>query len=395
MYYSKERKITAIIPTYNSEKFIEETIYSILNQTKPLNEIIVVDDNSKDNTINIIKKFIRNYSQIKLHKLKCNQGSSQVRNIGMKIANNDWVLFMDHDDIAEPELLEKECQRLIELNNQNEEEFVLVHSAYQQIDEKGDLFANIHSWKQAEPKEILGYQFVRNRIISNSGVLLNKKLALEIGGYDLDLHYSQDWDLWLRLCQLGGFGYVDEPLVKLRRHSQNTSRKVEDFLNDEQVILNKYSINFIEEAINKRNLSDEINKIDFVSVLFRLNQLERAYQVIQEVINMAPNLTSGYFFLGLYFLKRSNLNQARQAFEKAIKLASENAAAINNLGCIMLLQNENKKAKILFEKSINILPNYIDANHNLEISIENKKINREELKFTWRELRSTLLNYSK
>ncbi|TDX58925.1 glycosyltransferase family 2 protein [Orenia marismortui] len=386
--------ITAIVPTYNSEDFIEETIYSILNQSKALDEIIIIDDNSKDNTIKILDEIKETNDNIKIHRLEKNYGSSQARNIGIKLAKNDWIMLMDHDDIAEPELLDKECQRLIELNKQNKEDFILVHSAYQQMDEKGNKLPGIHSWKQVEPYEILGYEFVRNRIISNSGVLLNKQVALEVGGYDSELKYSQDWDLWIKLCQRGAFAYVDEPLVRLRRHEKNTSRKVEDFLKDEKRILNKYSINFIEEAINKRDLDDEVNKIDFVSVLFRINRLDKAFEIIQEVIDIAPKLSSGHFFLGLYFIKIRELNKSSESFTESIRLTPKNAAAINNLGCIMLLRNKKEYAEELFNKALDILNNYMDAKYNLDILLEKRDVSIEDLKFTWRELRSVLLNYS-
>lgn len=387
-------KVTAIIPTYNSQSYIKETICSLLNQTLQLDEIIIIDDNSSDKTIGIIQEIKRTNDYIRIHQLEQNLGSSEARNIGMNLARNPWVLMMDHDDIAEKNLLEKQYKRLCELRQRSEYNWVLIHSAYSQINEDGNFIPGIHRWKQVKPYEILGYEFVRNRIISNSGVLLNKEKALKVGGYDTNLVYSQDWDLWLRLCNEGGLGYIDEPLVRIRRHSNNTSKEINNFLSDEKKILKKYNIEFIERAIEQRNLSDEVNKIDFISVLFKLNCYERSLAKIEAVIEKNPSLPSGHFLKGIYYIRMKKYLTAKESFETVLNLQSGNAAALNNLACINIIQANINKAQLFLQEALELMPNYMDATHNLQAIRKKTNLNIKDLKFTWRELRPVLLNYS-
>lgn len=393
--WCEQPKVSAIVPTYNSSPFIIETLESLLDQTLPLFEIIIVDDKSSDNTRQLIKAFFdKQKKQFRLHTLKHNSGSSVARNVGLKLASTNWVILMDHDDIAEPNLLEQEWARLTELEREKPGEWVLVHSAYRQISGDGRKISDILRWRQVRPEETLGYTLIRNRIISNSGVLLNRKIALSVGGYDPLLKYSQDWDLWLRLAQVGGFGYCDEPLVRIRRHQQNTSNHIQGFHEDERKILNKYSISFMEEAINRRHLSWEVNQTDFVSLLYRLDLWEEGYRIICNVLQKSPPLPATNFLLSLYYIKKCDWENALLALEQTLKLAPGHGAALNNLGVIYAINNDPKKAKKLFQSALKHFPGYLDATHNLECLNSDSKSSCRDYKFTWRELRPVLLSYS-
>ena len=94
-------KISVICPTYNSENFVEKTLKSVINQTYLPQEIILIDDGSSDNTIQILEEFKKEYQnmfQIQIIKSKHN-GPGKARNIGIENANNEWLAFLDSDDI--------------------------------------------------------------------------------------------------------------------------------------------------------------------------------------------------------------------------------------------------------------------------------------------------------
>ncbi len=391
----EQPKVSAIIPTYNSSCFIIETLESLLTQTLPLSEIIIVDDKSTDETCQLIQNFSNKYKKrIHLYTLSQNSGSSIARNIGLKLAQTSWVLLMDHDDIAEPNLLEQEWKRLMELEKEKPGGWVLVHSAYNQISEDGKIISSSLRWRQVEPEEVMGYELIRNRIISNSGVLLNRETALRVGGYDPLLKYSQDWDLWLRLAQVGGFGYSDEPLVRIRRHQRNTSNNIRDFHEDERKILKKYPISFMEEAINRRHLPREVNQTDFASLLYRLDLWEEGHRIICNVIHKNPELPTANFVSSLYYIKKCDWEKALLALKQTVKLAPEHGAALNNLGVIYAINNDIKKAEELFRTALKHFPGYLDATHNLSCLDSDTKSSCKGFKFTWRELRSVLLTYS-
>ncbi len=100
------KKITAIIPTYNSAKYITEAIDSVLNQTYANIEIIVVDDGSTDNTENILSNYV-NKNKI-IYVKKKNGGPGSARNLGIKLANGEYIAFLDADDMWEKNKIEKQ-----------------------------------------------------------------------------------------------------------------------------------------------------------------------------------------------------------------------------------------------------------------------------------------------
>ena len=95
------KKLTIIIPTYNSQQYIEKCIVSIINQTYTNLEIIIIDDNSKDRTYDICKKIQKKDTRIKLMKNSENKGVSTTRNKGISISTGEYITFVDADDYIE------------------------------------------------------------------------------------------------------------------------------------------------------------------------------------------------------------------------------------------------------------------------------------------------------
>ncbi|MBN1044499.1 glycosyltransferase family 2 protein, partial [Clostridium botulinum] len=268
--------ISVIIPCYNCEKFIEKTVNSILNQTIKVKEIILINDNSLDNTLEILKDIKKNNDKIiKIFNFTKNNGPSFSRNFGVKKAVSDYVLFMDSDDIASKYLIEKSISQFIDMSKRDN--YVLSYTSYFQIDEDDNIVNNIVKSIEVQPKEILGYEFLRNYVIT-SGVLISKENFYRAGKFNEKITYSEDWDLWIRVAMLGGFIYIDEPLIKVRRRKESLSSNVKNMRDGEIVVLKQYDLAFIEEAIHKRNLPNYINHCDFVSILFRMNQWEKGFE---------------------------------------------------------------------------------------------------------------------
>lgn len=396
MHSIVNKKISVIIPVYNAEAFIEKTLKSIIEQSHKPDEIIVIDDCSRDDTFEILNKYSKLYNgYVNVYRNSSNKGISETRNIGMNYAEGDLILFMDHDDIAERNLLEKEYNRFIELSHRYNN-IVLVHSSYIQINEYGEIISGISSWKQIEPKEILGYLFVRNFILTASGVLLDKKAVLKVGGFNPQILYSQDWELWIKLAKDNMFGYVNEPLIKVRRFSKNTSNNINNFLHDEKEILMMHELGFIRQAIFQRNLPYEDNMIDYVSILARLDYWNEVFINTEKIFKVNKNFSTAYFFKGLYYIKFEIIDKAIESFEKVLYINEENGAALNNLAALFLINKDYQNVERLLRKALQIFPNYIDANYNLQLLNKNSKsLMFSDVKFTWRELRKVLLNYGK
>lgn len=390
----QEPYVSAMIPAYNAGAYIGETIQSLIRQTLSLAEVIVVDDCSSDQTCSIVNQLVSDSGgKVCLHRQLTNQGVSAARNLGVDKAKGDWILFMDADDIAEPDLVEAQYQRINQLQENWDEPVILAYSAYSQIDSAGDWIPGIHRSRQMLPEETLGYELVRNQIITTSGALVRKDAFLQTGGFDRSLKYSEDWDLWLRLAQRGGFAYVDAPLVRVRRHPANASGQIRNMLEGERAVLNRFNISLIEEAIQRRHLPGEVNKVDVISILYRLDKWEEGFQISREIINVYPEFADGHFMSGLFYLKHGNWEKAVSTFRRTLILSPDNGAAMNNLAAALGVQGAVAEATHLLEKVLSVYPNYLDARYNLNTLNATGHLARAEAKFTWRKLRPVLTEY--
>lgn len=108
--------VSIIIPVYNAEKFIEDTIKSVINQTYKNWQLIIIDDHSTDDSVNIIKNFTKNNNKIKLIKLKKNNGVAIARNKGINLAKGKYLCFLDADDLWHPEKLNKQISFMKKYN---------------------------------------------------------------------------------------------------------------------------------------------------------------------------------------------------------------------------------------------------------------------------------------
>lgn len=111
-------KISIIIPVYNVDRYIKECLISVINQTIKSKEIILIDDASTDNSLNILEEYEYEYPNlIRLIKLEENKGQSYCRNLGLDIANGEYIGFVDSDDIISPNMFEELVENAIKRNS--------------------------------------------------------------------------------------------------------------------------------------------------------------------------------------------------------------------------------------------------------------------------------------
>jgi len=180
-----EGLVSIITPMYNSERFIIETINSIILQTYPNWELLLIDDKSSDRTIEIANNFIKKYSNIKLLENEVNSGAAISRNKGINAAKGDYITFLDADDLWKPEKLEKQVA-FMKANDCD-----VSFSSYEQIDEQG---MPLNKLVQALP--ILTYKkFLKSNYIGNLTGMYNAKNLGKI--MSPNLRKRQDWLIWL------------------------------------------------------------------------------------------------------------------------------------------------------------------------------------------------------
>ena len=232
-----------ICPTFNSGKFIEKNLFSILNQTYSNFEIIYSDDGSTDNTLELIKDYKKYFfeKKIKIEVLENNhKGPGAARNFGIKKANFDWIAFIDSDDEWDKDKLKK-INQVIQMNkNYN---CISHNEIFRKKDGKEIKF----NYKKFFSHDKLVYKqlFLKN-FLSTSSVTLKKELIINAGYFDEELSNAQDYDLWLKIGDNFSLYFIDEYLGFYNERDDNiTSRSYSKKITNLIKILKK----------NKKNVS--------------------------------------------------------------------------------------------------------------------------------------------
>jgi glycosyltransferase involved in cell wall biosynthesis len=205
---------SVIIPTYNRCVSLQRALLSVQQQTLPAQEIIVVDDGSRDNTAELIS---RQFPDVRLIR-QSNRGVSSARNVGIKAARCEWLAFLDSDDLWYEKKLAMQSQALSDLP-----EYRICHS-----DEIW--FRNAKRVQQKKHHRKYGgwiyHHCLPLCVISPSAVVLQRSLFDEVGLFDESLPACEDYDLWLRICSR--FPVLFCPQVLLRKtggHNDQLSRR--------------------------------------------------------------------------------------------------------------------------------------------------------------------------
>ena len=208
---AKQPLISIIMPTYNCGKFIGGTIESIINQTYPNWELIVVDDCSKDDTEKVMRKYLKD-KRINYIKLEKNSGAAVARTESMKRAKGNYMAFLDSDDLWYPEKLEKQLKFM------QDNDYSFSCTAYEQIDEKNNKLN-----KTVYPKMKANY----NRIlldcpVGNSTVMYNVD---KLGKFEVpNIRKRNDDALWLQIIKKVQYIYgMNDVLMQYRIRANSIS----------------------------------------------------------------------------------------------------------------------------------------------------------------------------
>lgn len=177
---------------FNSEAYISETINSVINQTYSHWELLLIDDNSTDKTLESVQPFLHANSNIILIKNAKNLGAASTRNKGIEVARGDYIAFLDGDDVWKPNKLEEQLV-FMQANNCD-----VCFSSYDLMDEKGNPLN-----KTVKALPILTFnKLLRSNYIGNLTGIYNAKALGKITTYNL--RKRQDWLLWLSAIKKSG-----------------------------------------------------------------------------------------------------------------------------------------------------------------------------------------------
>lgn len=208
--------ISVVMSCYNADRWLVESIESVLNQTWKDFEFIIVDDGSTDETGRIIARYAAEDGRI-VPISKPNTGLSDSLNFGIAYARGEWVARLDADDISEQTRLARQVQVVHENPS-----IVLLGSGFSVIGENSAAKGRVFRYPS-------NHSIIVNRlsklgpVFPHSSSFYRTKVVRAVGGYRTRLQRAQDIDLWLRLSEVGEICCIDSPLVKIRKHSAQIS----------------------------------------------------------------------------------------------------------------------------------------------------------------------------
>ncbi|MBS6375844.1 MAG: glycosyltransferase family 2 protein [Clostridium sp.] len=207
-----EGLVSIITPCYNGEKYISETIKSVLKQSYTNWEMLIIDDGSKDHSAEIVNSFAIKDQRIKLIQQE-NKGSAAARNNGIRCAEGQYIALLDADDLWLPEFLEKQISYMKKKNA------ICVSCAYGRINEKSeDILSPLH------PKEIITTKdmMVMNRIGCLSGLYDTSKYGKIYLREELK-SIRDDYAYWLDIVRLEGKAYGNQEVLAKYRVLENST----------------------------------------------------------------------------------------------------------------------------------------------------------------------------
>lgn len=250
--------VSIIMPSYNTGRFIKETIESVLAQSYSLWELIIVDDCSTDNTDEVVNEFLTD-DRIRYIKNDRNSGAAVSRNRALREAKGKWIAFLDSDDLWEPEKL----QRQITFMKENGYHFS--YTNYIEIDEESKpVGKSVTGPKRISKQGMYNYCWM--------GCLTVMYDAEKIGLIQIaDIKKNNDYAMWLKVCKKAYCYLLDETLARYRKRSGSIS-------NHGYMKLIKWHYKLYREA-------DDKNPISSVALTF----MNLCFGVIKKIIYVKNN----------------------------------------------------------------------------------------------------------
>ena len=277
--------ISVLLPVFNCELYIRESLNSILQNTYTNFELIIVNDGSKDATLDIIKEY--NDERIFLYN-KINSGLIDSLNFGLKKCNHNIIMRMDGDDIITSNKIKNQFNFL------KKSKSILCGSQGFLIDSFGNKNGVVNL--PTNHDEILKSMLNLSSSFIHPSVMYYKEAVLKAGGYDKNFIHAEDFDLFLKLSLFGKLSNLNKRLIYLRKHDKNISH-----LNAKEQIKNT----IISREFYILNSIHTVNHIDYESCKLKVenNLLKKLYIKTHTSIVKMDNLNANNFTIKLIALK--------------------------------------------------------------------------------------------
>jgi len=376
--------VSCILPFFNAEKHLDASLLSISEIHYSNIELILINDGSTDQSLNVVKNFLKNSILRKNYKIinnNKNYGISYSKNVGLNNCTGEYFFFAGADDIQNYERISKPLDYL----QKNPSTDIVYFDC--------TICASTQSFKQKrkfprgmnQENSIL-YQLKRNHFWS--GLFLAKNTVNE--KFDEKISSAVDYDWYFNLFfSHRKINFIRESFLDYKIHKNNISRNLSSSLFNVRKILKKYNFDMLKSQLSKQFDSDDVN-LSFAWFEITLGRYKKAIDLLNS-IHQEFNFLESSFLLGSCYAHLKNFDVAHNYFTELVRKFPNSADCLNNLAVSKFLySNRNTEECILLcKKALELNPRYSDAHHNM-LCFQGEKY--ELLKFTTTPLRETLIH---
>jgi len=300
--------ISIIIPCYNSENFVGRALDSVFNQTYKDWEIILVNNNSTDNTLTVLESYEKKYPEIIRVFSETKKGAPAARNKGLREAKGEWIQFLDADDEILPAKLSGQI-KLAEHTNAS-----IVTSPYTRVGTRGKKHFVIP--RGLYKNDVWSALALSNMGITSSNLFKREKL-IEVGGWDEHLIASQEYDMMFRLLQRNPVvAFDDRNLTIIHFGSLESVSRTEDRVKGRKILDSRIALRYrIRKFLEENNLlteerSNNLNKFIYETLLLNYRTTPQDVKEIFDKLDLDIPMVKrlhGFFLMRKMDLKRTLL----------------------------------------------------------------------------------------
>ena len=211
-------KVSVVIPTYNHARYLPYALDSVINQSYPNLEILVIDDGSNDGTAELVKPYRSTINYV----YKANGGTPSALNLGLSLAIGKYICWLSADDM----LIEGKISKQVGLM-ERDPNLGFSYTSFVVIDANGKKQYDVNSAYFSDKREMVT-KLMEGCFINGSSVMMRSSALKEIGNFDESLPQAHDYDLWFRFLRHYSCGFLKEPLLAYRWHGENMSQNLNE-----------------------------------------------------------------------------------------------------------------------------------------------------------------------
>jgi glycosyltransferase involved in cell wall biosynthesis len=257
-----EPLVSIVLPTYNRAHFLRQSIRSVVDQEYENWELLVIDNNSTDDTDDVITYF--SDDRIKLYKINNEGLIGRSRNLGIKQSKGEWIAFLDSDDYWFPNKLSASLEIC-----SNKVDFMF-HDLQISVDDRVKYFSRVKGWRLNSP--VLRDLLIRGNAIANSSVMVRKFIVEKIGGIseDAEVNPCVDYNTWLKIAAVTNlFEYLPKTLGVYRVHGGGVSQRDMSFSHEKAISEFLYTLSASELTLIRRKIAFVHARYKFINKQFK------------------------------------------------------------------------------------------------------------------------------